>query len=652
MGTPPQQSGFYSTPAFELFRRGLNVQTVKRFRGLNAYLPITQLTPDIASDLLNVIISSNGSLSKLMLPIPLSPPLAGVNSGPQGFWDFQQAVGTRQVFAVNDSKVFYYTNDLANVTLIEDNPLNVGTWSVVVANNILFAANGQRMRKWTGTAWQAWGGAAPVGAPILGAVQPGNLSPLLGYTWQYAYKNSVTGHVTTVSPTSNATGAGVNRSYMLTATPPPDPQFDTIVWFRSLDGGGDYFRLAEVVIATGQVTFNAGTVTVVGGSGSMTITDNTPDSNLDLTIRGPLINNPPPLGQYIAVSQGRIFIAGVPGDLSTVYYSGYEQILVGRPEESFPPFNKIRIQIGAESVVGIGVLHAGPVFFSNTGKMWILRGAVEDITLSAPVAFSDVLEELPWTLGCLSHLSIQATPYGLMWLAGDKTVQFWDGRSNPVDVSLPVYPLLRTITAGTEKQSVGMYFNWLERDWYALVCATGGSVTPNTIIFWALQPQAQQIDVFVTSIQANFAGVVSTSKLQRKLLVSNNGVISELPVRGTATSGITTDYTTYPPTNGNLRAYWRSGYFGNDAPQQSKMFRWTRIVGDPGMDSCQVQARFVDDNNTIDAPLIIGPVPLSKFRTALNQRAYRGSIEVDFPEQNGPFHIDELQCAFIATSER
>jgi len=651
MATPPINQGFLGTPGFQLYRRGLIVQTIKRFRGLNIYIPLTQTTPDVAIDLLNVIVASSGQLSKLRLPINLSVGV-GTNVGPFSFWDFQQAIGTRQVLAHFGSKLWSFTNDLASAQLVEDNVLNIPNWSFVESNNILFGANGSRMQKYSGgTTWQQWGINAPTNQAVIIQNLTGNLSPATGYQYAYAFKNSVTGHVGNISVVSGTTGPQTNKKFQVQGSSPVDLQVDTIVWFRDLDGGGDFFRLAEVSIPTGIVTFNSATVQSTG-AGFASIIDNTPDANLDLTIRGPLINLPPPQGKYVALAQGRVFIAGLTGAGSDVVYSGYEQIVVGRPEESFPANNRIHIQNGAESVVGLGVVHAGPVFFSNTGRMWILRGAIEDITLSAPVAFSDVLEELPWTLGCLSHYAIQSTPYGLVWLAGDKTVQFWDGRSNPIDISQSVYPLLRTITPGTELQCVGAYFNWLERDWYALICATNGSATPNTIIFWGLDSQSQNIEVFVSTLSANWLGVISTSALQRKLLLSTGGFISELPVRAVDANGLVNDFTTYPPTSGNLRAYWRSGYFGNDSPEQSKMFRWTRLVPDRGAPSYQVQARFVDDNNTIDAPRIMGPLVASQARVPLNQRGFRTSIEIDFPEKDISCNILELQLAYIGTSQR
>lgn len=664
MGSTGQ--AFYSTPAFELFRRGLTVQAVKRFRGINAFASLTDPKPDCAASLLNVIVGSNGLLSKMRLPINLSVAIPGIVAGPNTFWDFQQANGTRQVLAQFGENLYVFTNNLAVANLIESNLADLPNFSFVEANNILFGANGNVMKKWTGnltgSGWQNWGIAAPINGPLYGPfVAGGGLSPTVGYSYKYAWKNSVTGHVSSASPASVSTGPQATKQIQVNAIAPTDPQVDTIVWYRTQDGGGNWYRLAEVTLATAVVTFNNATVVAVG-VGNIDIVDNTPDTALDLTIQGSFINGPPPQGTFVATTQGRIFVGGLPGNPSQVAYSGYEQILTGRPEESFPPNNVLQLQIGADAVSGLGILHRGLVIFSNTSKMYALRGAIEDIVISAPPTFSATLEELPWTLGCMSHLAIASTPYGLIWLAADKTVQFWDGFDPPTDISAPIYPILRTITPGTESQCIGAFFNWLERDWYALVCATGGSLTPNTLIFFSFpaltenvmraQVDIQNIDIFVSNIPALSIGVVNTAQLQRKLLIGTGGRIAELPVRAIDVNGLTNDYATYPPTNGQLVAYWRSFPFGNENPQQSKMFRWSRLVTDVGNAGFQLTSYYVDEANTIAAPVIQGPVVVQQNKTPLNRRAFRCQVEINFPVIDAPADVLELQTAWIATSER
>ena len=668
MGSP--QQGIYSTPLFELFRRGLQPTVIQRFRGINAYSLVSRMEPDWALDCLNVIVSGSGGLSKFRLPVTMSAAIPGFATGPNSFWDFQQANGTRQILA-NFNASFYYFSwaangfNLVNPVLIETNVINAGQWSFATANNILFGANGQRMQKWTGANWWAWGHVAPLLAPIVGSVA-GALSPSNGgYLYGWAWKNSVTGHCGNISPLSVTTGNVANKAFQPAATPAPDPQFDTVVWFRTLDGGGDPYRLCEINIQSGQITtLNAGTVVaIVGGTNNLEISDQTADSALDQTTRGPLINNPPIQGLYVAVGQNRVFVFNLIGSPQDAIYSGYEQILFGRPEESFPPNNRLRLSIGAESIAGGGVLQSGIVAFSQTGKMFMLRGQVEDISLAVPVNFTQYLEELPWTLGCMSHFSIQSTPYGLIWLAGDKTVHLFDGRSEPIDISAPIYPLLRQITPGTETQIVSGYFNWLERDWYVLLCAVNGSLSLNRLFFFAAnkQPDSNQIEsieVFVSDVPntlggATWIGLLTSPKLQRFLAIGAQGLIQELPSSPDTRNGMIDDETINPATNGMLNAYWRSGYFGNESPYRTKTFRWGRLVSDQENKAFLATMRYVDDEaRKLTAPEIIGPNPLFLGKIPMSRKAKRASVEINFPPQDAPANVLELQVMAIPTSDR
>jgi hypothetical protein len=907
------QQAFLSTPTFELFRRGLLVQTIQQFHGINAFSSLPLLGPDWAQDLNNVIVSGSGSLQKFRLPVKLSAAIAGMNSGPNSFWDFQQATGLRQVIAQFGESLYYYTNDLAAVTLIETNPQDIGQWSFVEANNILFGTNTLRAMKWLGAVpagstaplWENWGiqpaatpptvstntsnaqditgvlldgSTAYVQAPLVsypsfpkifsweiwfkttaavyqgifgltytpsggaydriawmdsagfvhfsvlqngttnyssigstaafndgnwhqlcitldanrvgsmyidGALQvqsngqmvtsltepnhltywvwgaangpgfptnsffsgdlshaswwyntvltaakfashysdfttgsqaiyeaavladsptsswwmkdvsgptavdsadgnngtyegtftysqssaiAGGITPTYGYEYGYAFENSTTVHVGNVSPASSSSGPLSHVTFVAQAQPPnpADAQIDTIVWFRTQDGGGDLFRLCSVNLATGAVT-TYGTNSVLSAqllNGSyLQLTDASPDVALDTTTLGPLINNPPLLGNYLATGQSRVFIANLIGAPQDIIYSGYEQILLGRPEESFPPNNRLRLSIGAETLAGIGVIHAGVVAFSQTGRMYMLRGAVEDISLEVPIAFTSYLEELPWTLGCFSHFAIKSTPYGLIWLAGDKTVQLFDGHNPPVDLSQGIYPYLRRITPGTEAQTVAAYYNWLDRDWYTLLVCTDGSLTPNRLFTFALNISRseglntiQSVEAFISDVPnvlpggASWVGLLTTSKLQRILCLASGGYIQQLPVSPDTQNGLTQDYTINPATTGQLNAFWKGGYSGNDSPQRSKMWRWARLATDQG--GFQLMAYMVDDEGRkFINPEIIGPMKVEG-RTGINNRAKRMAIEILFPPQDAPANVLELQVAQVPTADR
>lgn len=808
---------FYSTPAFEIFRRGLTVNTVKKFRGIDAYQSVTSLNPDTAQDCLNVMIPGSGGISKFRLPVQLSAAPPNIGAGPFQVFDFQQSTGTRQVVSVFAQSLFYYTwnsdTQLSVAVQIDTGPADAQPWSMVEANQLLFGSNGLRMMKWTGAAFQPWGIVGPVTAPRLGlltttlappiglsraagivtvqiaaalpvdtkvgdtivisnspdpsfngsfpvatiisqfsftyvqaganatsgnanvqffsefasfnlaagpngavrvngvatykintasgktgafqpilpgidpgasplpqvtfagvadgtfngtfpvttidatgtiltVLQPGlpdsasgggtvvsAFSPAQGVTWSYAYGNSTVMNFSNVSPPSTVF-IGTNRSVRINAIASTDPQVDVIAWFRTIDGGGDQFLHSITNIA----------------AGGLVLTDLVQDGNLNQTIQGPLLNFPPPVGKFTAVGQSRVFIGNLtgtgpnPGGSTDIAYSGYEQILLGRPEECFPPFNRIRLQIGADPIAGIGILQSGVVGFSVTKKMYMLRGNIEDISINAPVAFSAYLEELPWNVGTMCHQSIQPTSYGLIFWASDRTVQLFSGSAKPQDISRPVYPILRRATKGREAFASSTYFNWLERDWYGLCLAIDGSFSNNYTIFWSLNA-AGEIDIFPCNIQMDCMATVSSVNLQRLLVIGQQGRVMNLPVSQDTQGGIA-DPSIIPATVAQLPAYWRSGYFGNDSPQRSKNFRRGFMVTDT--DGFKVTKRFVNNQSlTVMNPKIMGPHKTKNGGSfSIGQRANRCSIEINFPDQDVASNVLELSIGYIGTGDR
>lgn len=800
----------YSTPGFELFRRGLNVQTVKSFRGINVFQGQAQLGPEWALDCMNVMVAGWGGLSKFRLPVTMSQPVGGLGTGPQFFIDFQQGNGTRQVVSNFGNSLYYMTWDptgtlLQNATLIETAAQDVGPWSMVTANNVLFASNAQVMKKWLGgpsgatNGWENWGIVAPVAAPVVGWVvqnasltraanvttvtlpvgttlrllagdpftvvslndptfsgnfvvlaviddrhftytnngpnvgpilngtitapsqfasytvtasrvngiatynlqtsPPGGIvtafgtgaangppieiivtgfgdatfngtftnvtvgpngltitvqqpnqpdatpggtgtltsamSPSTGIRWAYAYQNILLGTISNISPLSPVF-TGVTRSFNLTAVASPDPQVDTIVWFRTVDGGGDLFLDQTLPTAVGLMLVDEGD-----------------DDQLNKAVQGPLIHNPPLVGKYLAVAQSRVFVFNLVSDATSIIYSGYEQIVYpgARPEETFPPNNRLRLSIGASAIAGGGVIQAGVVAFSDTDRMYMLRGQVEDITINAPVQFSAFLEELPWKMGTLGHQTIQATPMGLLFWAADRTVNIFDGASSPTDISKPVYAILRRATQGKESQSSSAYFNWIERDWYALNFAIDGSASNNYTLFWSLAIDTGQIDVFPCSVRMDFIGTLTNNKAQRLLAIAVDGLIKNLPV-SQDTSGGLGDLSVIPSTAGALAAWWRGGYFGNDSPVRSKLFKRGLIVSDQA--GFKVNKRMVDNRTkTFINPKFIGPNQVGNDgQFSIGQRAQRCSVEILFPDEDVSCNVMELSVGAIATSDR
>jgi hypothetical protein len=371
-------------------------------------------------------------------------------------------------------------------------------------------------------------------SPGAGAgIKMGMVNAIGGRTWRYAGKNSITKHIGTASdafgPIPNSAGILSNAITWLTPAPFSDPQVDTIVWYASLDGGGEHFLHSEVPLSS------------FGGM----LEDHKSDTGLNTTIRAQLINNVPPIGTFLMKFQARIFIAGIVNAPQDIAYSGYERILTGRPEESFPQNNRLRLSVGADDVRGMGAIHQGLVAWSHTNEMFILRGTVEDIVTDAPVAFSAFLDGLPWDMGANSHYSIVSTPHGVVWDASDNTVQIWYGApgaygvvAGPHDLSDNIVPLLRRVSDASKEFIKAEGVNYLDREWYVLLLPVDGAVTPNRIVFIDLTPGEENAGCFVSDIQAEAVLVHEDSRGGNHLLILQQGVIKELTFNSIGVNGI------------------------------------------------------------------------------------------------------------------
>ncbi|MBZ5695984.1 MAG: hypothetical protein LAN36_11575 [Acidobacteriia bacterium] len=169
--------------------------------------------------------------------------------------------------------------------------------------NVSFAAGGSREMGITeafvsgNSATLVWTNQGPVG-----------LTTSLGYQYYYAFMNSITGHVSNVSPISTSTGPMAGQSVTISGagmqiTPSgpygQDPQVDTIAIYRNAGGGEFWYQLT---------TFpNPGTTS---DPGNWTYIDSTPDGQLTTSIFAPigLLNSPPPTGMVnLAYNAGRMW---------------------------------------------------------------------------------------------------------------------------------------------------------------------------------------------------------------------------------------------------------------------------------------------------------------------------------------------------------
>jgi hypothetical protein len=187
--------------------------------------------------------------------------------------------------------------------------------------NVVYMCDGNDLdtKKWDGSTASKMGIAAPVLAPTL-SFSAGTLSPKVGYTYGYVYRNSSTGHISTMSPASANTGPLTSRTITVSYTASADAQVDKIDIYRIDDGGSVYYFLATVNNATS------------------TYSDSIADSGLNDDVIAPLahVNDPPPSGIRLLVwHMGRLWAASG----NNLYFSAGPDCTNGVGAEAWPPAN-------------------------------------------------------------------------------------------------------------------------------------------------------------------------------------------------------------------------------------------------------------------------------------------------------------------------
>lgn len=607
---------------------------IRQFKGLSQNLALTAGSPEFALDCVNAIPSVAG-LAKLRVPTNLSVAI-GV-SGPDQFAMFSGGT-VKAILGFFGSKIYVFALDSFVAAIFDDNPDYIGPvpWSVIMSTDFAFLQNGKSIPiKYTGSGpvLKYWG-VQPGAVPTLGSPTGTGITLATGRQYRAAYEDGSIVNVGSASLPSASTGPIANQTIPVTIPAPPvvDGSIDTARLYATLDGGADYFLHS-----------------VVPGPFPIVVNDSTPDTSLDQLERAPLLNNQPPIALYTCLWGGRIFMFNLPNENSKwVAYTGFDQIFVGRPVETCPPGNRIKLDTGADDIAGGGVIQAGVIVFDKSDKMFMFRGQPQDITITAPVEFSLFLKQLPWNIGCASHLTIQSTPRGLVWLSSSFDVFLFDGQDEPTSLGEGVLPLLRSINQGYAINCRSVYWQYKGRNWYVLAVPLLPSAALNKILIFDLnENQDANVGCFPLDIgEFQSLGTVEMTDGSQKLVVGQGGALKELTVTPSTINGIEQ---TVAPTTGVLGGFWKSGLIGNDTPQQQKFFRWGRVTADQA--GIRVKRYLYQEDITAPAPIEFVDLTIGG-KISTNKKGRRLSYELRFRDEDTPQNILELIDMSIPLAER
>lgn len=231
----------------------------------------------------------------------------------------------------------------------------------VTGNNQVYFGNGTDMKKYDGTTVTNWGIAKPTNAPTATLASGSINASNGGYSWRYAFGNSVTGHVGAISSATTYTGNFTGRNYVITGSTTTDAQVDQVHIYRTADGGSIWYELPNSPVAY---------------SGTWSITDSSPDGNLNTASQASLLsmNLPPTASQGCCFFAGRIWTFA--GD--KVYYSNFEEEINGINDESFYSINQYHI---GQQVQGLVTTQRALLIYTSSTIQRIIGDSLQTFQL-------------------------------------------------------------------------------------------------------------------------------------------------------------------------------------------------------------------------------------------------------------------------------
>jgi hypothetical protein len=412
--------------------RGLKPATITQFLGKNTAQNMTDATDGTLLSAVNVMILADNQMRRA----PGYTLVAKVGTGPiYSTFDFERNVdGAQFVFVHSGASLYVMNADGTNIR-----QLSTGETSepfVFVQNSfICYASNGVNAYRFVDfggsivpgfvaagvlTRYQ-WGINAPLTAPAI-SLSAGALTLTWGRNYVLCFVSQYTDslgivrvHVGPPSPLSAFSGPisaqAVNLTALATST---DPQVNFVWIFATTDGP----------INTSATLYFAAAL----ANGTTTWADTLLDSKLDQTKVAPYNNNPAPPSRMLTTFQNRV--AAI--QTSQLRLSGYGEITLGIPEESWPLELFFNIPAGSRLATGISTLTQGSLLAVDTlDAVFGFTGSDEStFTEEDRIAMPGMVGKFAWTL----------TPWGRVYISESKRLFIWSGTigTAPTEISAAV----------------------------------------------------------------------------------------------------------------------------------------------------------------------------------------------------------------------
>lgn len=514
-------------------------EIITDFRGLHSFDDQENLPPDAAFELLNCMITPTGSLMAMRSPANFNDALAFGTNILSGF-DYDRAAGNLILFDVDiggaGPTVSTYSTTGTTNTAERTGQADGRRWKSLNIRNVVHRVNGAEfVQMQTDTTFYANGITGPAAAPTASIVAGGAGTLNVGVTVSYAYRNSVTGHVSKMSPASGNSGptTAPNRTLRLAVTASAQGGVDGIVLFITKDGGSVRTLLIDSTGAP-QVFSNA-TGNIDVSVANIVYDNNTPETEFNL---------PPPAGAYFLFAwQDKLFLSDFRDDATKRRqwrYSGYEAIPYGNGYESWPALNIITTPNEGESAKGGIETPNGALFMSDKDSYFLSGFPTDKVSGSQNVLqITEHLQPLRWSIGTRSILTLLSTPYGEMWLDQDKRMRLWTRQGLPVEVGLPIRDQLEAIQDSDDARNMAeaVWFQHGQSGFYVLTASISGAfnnrlfictvyVNPangQTVFAWTVSDVLAQC-LFVAEVAGKkrlFAGVLD--QLRELLLMDTPG---------------------------------------------------------------------------------------------------------------------------------